>query len=108
MLVDTEAPMAPINANRIVGTRFPTDEGRRLAEVLLSRFSDWSTLRIDLTSCDSALLISAFFNSFLQTVSEKDLSRLNDARKIDWNLQYSFQKSNVEEWMRDFQPYSVY
>lgn len=93
-----------IDVNRIVGVGFPPDEGIRLAKVLLDKFTDWSSLHLDLKNCDCALLISAFFNSFLQTVFEIDPTKLEHARKIKWEARYEFQKNSVEEWMRDFQP----
>lgn len=109
MLLAPDQAMTQINANKIVGTGFPTDEGCRLAESLLSNPAiDWSSLEIDLTQCDSALLISAFFNSFLQTVYERESERLPQAREVRWKLEFPFQRANVDEWMRDFQPFSVH
>lgn len=109
MLLAPDHAMTHINANRIVGTGFPTEEGSRLAESLLKDPTvEWQSLEIDLTQCDSALLISAFFNSFLQTVHERASEKLPHAREVRWNLEFPFQRANVEEWMRDFQPFSVH
>lgn len=100
--------MTTIKASRIVGKGFPTDEGEKLANYLLAKPErDWSSLAIDLTGCDSGLLISAFFNAFLQTIYENSASDLDDARLIVWKLDFSFQRENVAEWMKDFRPFTM-
>jgi len=52
-----------------------------------------------------SLLISAFFNAFLQQIHEANPSQLASARQINWNLKHQFQKENVSRWISDFQPY---
>jgi len=95
-----------VNAKEIVGNGFPPDEGKRLADALLTRQDvTWNDLEIDLTACTPALLISAFFNGFLQEVFEKKKMILDDARKIKWHLQFPFQNDNVKRWMSDFKPF---
>lgn len=109
MVLSVESVMSKINAKSIVRNGFPTDEGKRLAEELLRKDGlCFPELAVDLTECDSALLISAFFNAFLQTIHEKAPTRLDDAREITWDLEFDFQRENVAEWMKDFEPYSVH
>jgi hypothetical protein len=101
--------MSKINAKSIVRNGFPPDEGKRLAEELLHKDDlCFSGLEVDLTECDSALLITAFFNAFLQTVHEVAPTRLDEAREIVWDLEFDFQRENVSELMKDFVPYSVH
>jgi len=99
--------MTMIDGHKMVGTGFPTDEGRRLAELLLRDGTQMERLEVDLTQCDSGLLISAFFNAFLQAMHEKGADFLDKARKISWRLEFDFQRRNVSEWMQDFQPYTM-
>ena len=95
-----------VNAREFVGNGFPPDEGKKFADALLSRENvPWRDLEIDLSACAPALLISAFFNGFLQEVFEKNAAVLDDARQIRWHLQFPFQSENVKRWMRDFKPF---
>ena len=101
--------MTVIDGNRMIGTGFPPDEGVRLAVNLLSKTDlDWTELTIDLTRGDAAMLISAFFNSFLQTIYEQATERFDEARKIQWTLKYQFQNESVREWICDFEPAAVH
>jgi len=90
------------------GCGFPTDEGLRLADLVLQNNEvDVSDLEIDLTACASSLLISAFFNAFLQRVYEQQPSKLDDARSIHWKLKFDFQHKNVDNWMSNFRPFNA-
>lgn len=94
-----------INANEFVGRGFPTEEGRKLARTLLEdKRTVWDELEIDLSGLAPALLISAFFNGFLQEVFDRNSALLSKARQIHWGLQFSFQKTNVDSWMTHFKP----
>src|SRR5438874_2356244 len=93
-----------LDARQHVGTSFPTDEGTKLADVLLD-LSDWTQISVDLRKMPAGLLISAFFNAFLQRIYEKNPDRLDEARAVKWKLLHPFQMKNVEQWMRDFKPY---
>lgn len=94
-----------IDANTIIGRGFPTEEGRKLADHLLhDKDIDWSDLTVDLRGCPSGLLISAFFNAFLMQVHESQSDLLDEARNINWRLDFDFQQHNVGQWMREFQP----
>src|SRR5262245_43891640 len=95
-----------LDARKHVGTSFPTDEGIRFADALLSDSEDMSNKTVDLRKIPAGLLISAFFNAFLQRVYEKNPQRLDEARGIKWQLAHPFQEQNVREWMADFQPCS--
>ncbi len=97
-----------IDGNTIVNGGFPPDEGKRLADVFLERKDlTWDDLSVNLEKCAAALLISAFFNGFLQEVYDKRRELLPAARKIDWELQFPFQRDNVARWMKDFKPYEA-
>ena len=87
-----------------VHTTFPPDEGERLAEALLSdnRISD--SLTISLVGCPPALLISAFFNGFLQRVHEQDSSKFEAAKRISWVAEFEFQNDNIRKWVEEFKP----
>lgn len=94
-----------ISANQYVGTGFPPDEGTKLGNKLLEKSDvDWDDLHVDLTSLPAGLLISAFFNGFLQCIFEKAPNLLDKARKTDWKLKFDFQRDNVRRWMDDFKP----
>jgi hypothetical protein len=95
-----------IDAKRVVGTGFPPDEGKRLADELLRQQVEWRDLEIDVTGCPPALLISAFFNGFLQEVFDRNATLLDAARKVTWDLQFTFQSENVRRWMKDFKPFN--
>jgi len=97
--------MAAINARRHVGTGFPPDEGRVLAESLLSDDQvDWNDLVVDLRGCPPGLLISAFFNGFLQCVHENNPALLTAAKSITWDVKFDFQKENIKTWIKNFEP----
>lgn len=95
-----------IHARGIVGAGFPPEEGTHLADDILKRKSiDWAQLHIDLRGCPAGLLISAFFNGFLQRIVDKNPALLEKARRIHWQLDYPFQKENISRWMHGFRPH---
>lgn len=98
--------MPEINASEVVGTGFPTDEGKKLAEQILAGHDNLDGLTVDVSNCADTLLISAFFNAFLQHVSDQAKEKLEAARKITWVALFSFQNENIETWMKDFQPHT--
>ena len=102
--------MNTIDARDYVGTGFPPDEGKKLAEALLS-MSDfsWEEDVIDARRCSPSLLISSFFNSFLQTIYEdnEDFKQLDVARNLNWKFEHPFQYENAGNWMQDFKPQAV-
>lgn len=65
---------------------------------------DWEDLAVDLLMLRSELLISAFFLSFLQCVSEQRPDLIDHARRIRWDVRHDFQRENISRWMRDFVP----
>lgn len=93
-----------IKANEYVGRGFPPDEGKKLATALLGRELHWDDLEIDVAGLAPALLISAFFNGFLQEVFDRNQSLLNKAKKVKWILQFPFQREHVDTWMTHFKP----
>ncbi len=100
-----ENDMATINAKTIVGKDFPPEEGARLADELLRRGTDFSDLEIELQGLPASLIISAFFNGFLQRVFEKSADLLPLAKQIQWNPKFDFQRENIGQWMKDFKPF---
>ena len=98
--------MNNINARKYVSDGFPPDEGGRLANALMdSSAVDWNKLQIDLTQLPPSLLISAFFNGFLQTLVDRRPELLKVARQITWKVPFDFQRENIARWMKDFRPY---
>ena len=95
-----------MDASAIVRSGFPPDEGKKLAEFVLGHGIDLNDLGIDLCSCTAGLLISSFFNGFLQTIADRNPGHLEAARKIRWKTEFSFQDANIRRWMADFKPYS--
>lgn len=94
-----------VDAAKVVSKGFPTDEGKVLARHVLKESGNQLTgLTIDLTDCQSAMLISAFFNSFLQHIYDTDHTLLSDAKKTNWVLKFDFQREKVHGWMNDFSP----
>jgi hypothetical protein len=107
-LVQEPSSMTTLRSIPFSGCGFPTDEGLRLADLVLQKNDvDLSDLEIDLMDCASALLISAFFNAFLQRVHEQQPTRLDDARTIQWKLKFDFQHKNVDNWMKNFRPFDA-
>ena len=98
-----------IRARDLIGTGFPPEEGGLLARKLLEKGSevDWKDLSIDVRDLPSSLLISAFFNGFLQEIVDKNASLLGLARKTKWVLEFDFQRENVERWMSDFKSFDT-
>lgn len=94
-----------IEAINYVGVGFPPDEGERLAEMLLADTSlDWNSISISLKKCPAGLLISAFFNAFLQKIHEEAPAHFDQAKGINWETDFPFQKKNVIEWIARFKP----
>ena len=94
-----------VNAHDHVGTGFPPEEGTKLAKALLEKENvDWGHLTIDVSDLPSSLLISAFFNGFLQRVYDTNPGVFGQSRNITWKLAFDFQRKNVARWMEVFKP----
>ncbi len=93
-----------IQAREYLGSGFPPKEGARLADALLREVADWDDLTVDLTKCSPGLLISAFFNAFLQRIYDQKPELLPKARKVRWDLAYPFQQENAARWVQEFAP----
>ena len=96
--------MTTINALDHIGTGFPPNEGEQLAQELLKHELDWAALKIDLRKCAPALLISAFFNGFLQYIATASAERLEAAKNIEWLVDFDFQGQNIQQWVENFSP----
>lgn len=98
--------MMTIKARQYVGAGFPPGEGERLADWLVNQgLPAWNELLIDLSDCPPALLISAFFNAFLQRISEVCPERLQEAKTIAWKARFPFQEKNIAGWVASFKAY---
>lgn len=94
-----------INASEYVGRGFPPEEGKKLADALLKRRDlSWEDLELDVSGLAPALLISAFFNGFLQHIYDRESGLLEKAKRVHWILQFPFQQANVDTWMSYFKP----
>lgn len=99
--------MARIRASTILGNGFPADEGHRLAQALLENQEfNWSIDQVDLCACDPAMLVSAFFRGFLETVHERRPHLLGKARSLNWETEFDFQNENVRNCMVELRPHS--
>ncbi len=93
-------------ASEHIGNGFPPEEGIKFAGTLLSRDDvDWGDLEVDLQALPAGMLISAFFNGFLQHVYEQREQLLEAARKIRWDVKFDFQRENIALWMKNFKPF---
>jgi len=109
MLLESDTDMNVIDGNRLIGMGYPVDEGAQLAKRLLQNNScDWSSLTLDMSDVDAAMLISSFINSFLQTIHEDAPQQLDQARAICWKTEFDFQRESNEEWGQAFQPEAVH
>lgn len=97
--------MELIDAKAIVQLGVPEEEGARLACALLERKVDLVSSIVDLSDLPAALLISAFFNGYLQYFVKHQAKHLDVARATQWRLKHDFQKQNVARWMKDFKPF---
>ncbi|XXY51383.1 hypothetical protein WME91_09595 [Sorangium sp. So ce269] len=89
----------------MVGTGLPPEEGRKLSETLLAIADiSWADLEIDARGLPPDLLISAFFNGFLESVIKNRPALLRKAKRVKWRLSFQFQEENVARWMRNFRP----
>ena len=90
----------------LIGTGFPPNEGEHLAQRLLRTRDeiDWKNLTVDLRECQAGMLISAFFNSFLQHIHEESPELLKDARSITWTTDFEFQAEKIRDWVEHFRP----
>ena len=94
-----------ISATQYVERGFPTTEGRNLAQGLLADHSGkFESLVIDVSSVPGTLIISAFFNAFLQRIHELAPEELPSARRVVWEPRFGFQKDAIAEWVEHFKP----
>jgi hypothetical protein len=84
---------------------FPTDAGAELARELLESETPFGSA-VDLTAYPPAMLISGFFQAFLQHVHDHAPTELARARKTEWIVKYDFQRTHITQWVRDFVPRS--
>lgn len=90
-----------LDARKIIGTGLPTEEGRKLADHVLDNYRNLD-VEIDVRGCRAALLISAFFQAFLDRIRERYPNALPTAKNIKWITEHSFQQENILRWMQIF------
>ena len=93
-----------LSAIDFVQTTFPPKEGERLADALIAQCVIADDLTIKLEGCPPALLISAFFNGFLQRIFEQNSSKFGAAKKVKWVAEFEFQNDNIRKWVAEFEP----
>lgn len=95
-----------INARQFLGLGFPPNEGMKLAQYLLDlQGIDWLEIEIDLRECPASMLISSFFNGYLQKISETKPELLGRAKNVKWAVAFSFQYESLSRWMAEFRPH---
>jgi hypothetical protein len=94
-------------ATPYIGRGLPNEEGRRIALVLLHQYPESLPAIVDLRGCLPGLMISGFFNGFLQQVHESAPTKLEQARQLQWRLDehLSWCQCRISQWVRAFQPY---
>ena len=96
-----------IDASKYIKDGLPYGAGGNLAKALLDLHltrKDWDSLVIDVTSLPTDLVISSFFNAFLQMISDHDSNLLDLVKNSAWMANYDFQYQNIERWMEEFKP----
>lgn len=97
--------MATVEAKRVVNVGFPPEEGAKLADYLIrSGDVEWEALTVDARGLPPSLLISAFFNGFLQGIFESRPGDLDRAKKVKWSVDFDFQVKNIALWVQKFRP----
>lgn len=97
--------MTKISARTLVGGGFPPDQGKLLADKLLQDSNvEWDNLSIDLSGVSASLIISAFFNGFMQEIHDKRAGYLEKVKNVQWLVPFDFQKKSIEKWVREFKP----
>jgi len=95
----------PLRAVEYLTTGFPEEMGATFAKRLLADGNiEIPDLQVDLHGLPSRLLISAFFNGFLQAVHELAPEELDNARNIQWLPRFEFQRRTIQTWMDTFTP----
>lgn len=94
-----------IDATQHIKDGLPYGAGGNLAKAILDMdlsSEDWEKLVIDITKLPTELVISSFFNAFLQMISDHDQSLLDLAKETGWYANFDFQYSNILRWMEEF------
>jgi inhibitor of KinA sporulation pathway (predicted exonuclease) len=89
-------------ATELLGNDLPEEEGKKLASIILDKFS-LRDLTISCYGIRPSLMISSFFNGFMRRIHEQRPASLDMARNIVWELEFDFQRENVARWMKGFQ-----
>ncbi len=96
------------NLRNLIEDGTPSEEGARLARMLLSRDDvDWNDLTVDVRSMPIELLNVSFFYGFLQQVADAKPELLNAARGVKWIFSHRGLQETVGTLIPQFQPRSV-
>jgi len=89
-----------LRASKHIGTKFPPDEGKKLAEALIEACGDelWNDISIDLRRLPAAMLISPFFREFYHHLLEENSILFSKAKDFTWNTDHDFQLENINRW----------
>ena len=88
-----------INANDHIGSGFPIDRGKNLAEYLIENDLVWKDMVIDLQWLPAGTLIGAFFHSFSSRLISHDSSCRYFIDFIEWRVRYSYQEATIQNWI---------
>lgn len=94
--------IAVIKAVEIVHAReLPETAGKRLAEEAIKRNVNFP-LEIDVSNISPAMLISALFLSFYDTIAETAPDQLEASKAIKWRTKHDFQQEHITRWTKEF------
>jgi hypothetical protein len=96
-----------IDAIEYIKDGLPYGAGGNLAKAILDMDlspEDWGRLVVDITKLPTELVISSFFNAFLQMISDHDQNLLDLAKETGWYANFDFQYDNILRWMEEFKP----
>ena len=84
----------------------PREEGARLAKLLLEKYpdKDWKQVTVKMRHLPVKFSNVSFFYGFLQKVFEEQPNRLEEAKKVRWDLTYESQNDVVEQLIAMFKP----
>lgn len=99
-----QAPSHRLVAREYLGNDLPSEEGAKLASIILDKFV-MRDLVVNCFGVKPSLLISSFFNGFMTRIHEQRPASLDIARNIIWELEFDFQKENIVRWMVEFRPF---
>lgn len=93
-----------LRAKQHIKAGWATTEGRSLAQAALAREEPLDALTIDMGGCPNSLMISPFFNAFLQAIfDQRGEAGLMQAKSIKWKAEFPFQLDLISDWVGHFE-----